>query len=138
MSFRIDFKTKHLGILALAVGSFAIGTAEFVAMGLQPEMARSSHVSIATAGQYISSYALGVVIGAPILAIVTAKLPHKAVLIGLMLCYALANIVSSFFSVFNVLVILRFISGLPHGIYFGIATMVASSMVERNERSKAV
>ncbi|WP_438722111.1 MFS transporter [Bartonella rochalimae] len=138
MSFRIDFKTKHLGILALAVGSFAIGTAEFVAMGLQPEMARSSHVSIATAGQYISSYALGVVIGAPILAIVTAKLPHKAVLIGLMFCYALANIISSFFSVFNVLVILRFISGLPHGIYFGIATMVASSMVERNERSKAV
>ncbi|ATO57461.1 MFS transporter [Bartonella sp. 1-1C] len=138
MSFRIDFKTKYLGILALAVGSFAIGTSEFVAMGLQPEMAHSSHVSIATAGQYISSYALGVVVGAPILAIVTAKLPHKAVLIGLMFCYALANIVSSFCSVFNVLVILRFISGLPHGIYFGIATMVASSMVERSERSKAV
>ncbi|WP_407966179.1 MFS transporter [Bartonella sp. C271] len=138
MSFRIDFKTKHLGILALAVGSFAIGTAEFVAMGLQPEMANSSHISIAIAGQYISSYALGVVIGAPILAVVTAKLPHKAVLIGLMFCYALANIVSAFFSDFNVLVILRFISGLPHGIYFGIATMVASCMVERNERSKAV
>ncbi|CBI76343.1 transport transmembrane protein [Bartonella clarridgeiae 73] len=138
MSFRIDFKIQHLGILALAVGSFAIGTAEFVAMGLQPEMAHSSHVSISTAGQYISSYALGVVLGAPILAVVTAKLSYKAVLIGLMFCYALANIASTFFSDFNVLVILRFISGFPHGIYFGIATVVASSMVEKNERSKAV
>ncbi|WP_194284805.1 MFS transporter [Bartonella sp. JB63] len=138
MSCRIDFKTQRLGILALAVGSFAIGTAEFVAIGLQPEMAHSSHVSISIAGQYISSYALGVVIGAPILAVVTTKLPYKAVLIGLMFFYALANIASAFFSDFNLLVILRFISGLPHGIYFGIATMVASSMVERNEQAKAV
>ncbi|MCZ2204367.1 MFS transporter [Bartonella sp. A5(2022)] len=138
VSSNIDIKARRLGILALAVGSFAIGTAEFVAMGLQPEMAHSSCVSIATAGQYISSYALGVVVGAPILAVATAKLSHKAVLIGLMFCYAFANIASAFFSDFNMLVILRFISGLPHGIYFGIATMVASSMVETRERSKAV
>ncbi len=137
-SCEIDSRTRHLAILTLAVGSFAIGTAEFVAMGLQPEMARSSHVDIPTAGQYISAYALGVVIGAPLLAVATAKLLRKTVLIGLMFFYALANIASAFFSDFSVLVALRFISGLPHGIYFGLATMVASSMVEINKRPKAV
>lgn len=134
----INSRTRRLTILAFAVGSFAIGTAEFVAMGLQPEMARSSYVDIPTAGQYISAYALGVVIGAPLLAVATAKLPRKAVLIGLMFFYALANIASAFFSDFGILVTLRFISGLPHGVYFGLATMVAASMVEMNERSKAV
>ncbi|MET3559930.1 DHA1 family inner membrane transport protein [Bartonella japonica] len=134
----INSKTRRLTILAFAVGSFAIGTAEFVAMGLQPEMAQSSYVDIPTAGQYISAYALGVVIGAPLLAVGTAKLSRKAVLIGLMFFYALANIASAFFSDFGILVILRFISGLPHGIYFGLATLVAASMVEMNERSKAV
>lgn len=137
-SFKIDSRTRRLAILALAVGSFAIGTAEFVAMGLQPEMARSSSVDIPTAGQYISAYALGVVIGAPLLAVATAKLSRKIVLIGLMFFYALANIASACFSDFNILVVLRFVSGLPHGIYFGLATMVASSMVEMKERSKAV
>ncbi|EJF77080.1 Inner membrane transport protein ydhP [Candidatus Bartonella washoeensis] len=134
----IDLRTRRLAILALAVGSFAIGTAEFVAMGLQPEMARSSSVDIPTAGQYVSAYALGVVIGAPLLAVATAQLSRKTVLIGLMSFYAFANIASAFFANFSMLVALRFISGLPHGIYFGLATMVASSMAEMNERSKAV
>lgn len=137
-ALEIDSKIRCLAILALAVGSFAIGTAEFVAMGLLPEMARSSSVDIPTAGQYISAYALGVVIGAPLLAIVTAQFSRKTVLIGLMFFYALANIASAFFSDFSILVALRFLSGLPHGIYFGLAAMVASSMVEMNERSKAV
>ncbi|GAA4661856.1 MFS transporter [Bartonella pachyuromydis] len=134
----INSRTRCLAIFALAVGSFAIGTAEFVAMGLQPEMARSSSVDIPTAGQYISAYALGVVIGAPLLAVTTAAFSRKIVLVGLMLFYALANIVSALFSDFSILVMLRFISGLPHGIYFGLATLVAASMVETGERSKAV
>ncbi|MET3590091.1 DHA1 family inner membrane transport protein [Bartonella silvatica] len=133
-----DSRTRRLAILALGVGSFAIGTAEFVAMGLQPEMARSSYVDIPTAGQYVSAYALGVMIGAPLLAIITAKLSRKLVLIGLMFFYALANIITAFFSDFSILVVLRFMSGLPHGIYFGLATMVAASMVEIKTRSKAV
>ncbi|EJF80933.1 MFS transporter [Bartonella doshiae] len=137
-SFETDSRTRRLAILALAVGSFAIGTAEFVAMGLQPEMAQSSYVDIPTAGQYVSAYAFGVVVGAPLLAVATARLPRKIVLIGLMFFYALANIASAFFSDFSILVALRFISGLPHGIYFGLATMVASSMVKMKERSKAV
>ncbi len=134
----IDVRTRRLAILALAVGSFAIGTAEFVAMGLQPEIARSSSVDIPTAGQYVSAYALGVVIGAPLLAVATAQFSRKTVLIGLMFFYALANIASAFFADFSILVALRFLSGLPHGIYFGLATMVAASMVEMNQRSKAV
>ncbi|WP_175868339.1 MFS transporter [Bartonella gabonensis] len=138
LALEIDSKIRCLAILALAVGSFAIGTAEFVAMGLLPEMARSSYVDIPTAGQYISAYALGVVIGAPFLAVATAQFARKTVLIGLMFFYALANIASAFFSNFSILVALRFLSGLPHGIYFGLATMVAASMVKMNERSKAV
>ncbi len=138
LPFGIDPKVQRWAVFSLAVGGFAIGTAEFGAMGLQPEMAQSSHVDIPTAGQYISAYALGVVVGAPLLAVTTAKLPHKIVLIGLMFFYALANIASAFFSDFKMLVVLRFLSGLPHGIYFGLAAMVASSMVEINDRSKAV
>ncbi|WP_371875520.1 MFS transporter [Bartonella raoultii] len=135
---RSDFRIRYLAILALSVGSFAIGTAEFVAMGLQPEMAQSSRIDIPTAGQYVSAYALGVVLGAPLLAVGTAHLSRKTVLIGLMFFYALANISSAFFTDFSILVVLRFISGLPHGIYFGLAAMVASAMVEVHERSKAV
>ncbi|WP_142416847.1 MFS transporter [Bartonella massiliensis] len=138
LALEIDSRIRRLAILALAVGSFAIGTAEFVAMGLLPEMARSSYVDIPTAGQYISAYACGVVIGAPLLAVATAQISRKIVLIGLMFFYALANIASAFFSDFSILVALRFLSGLPHGIYFGLAALVASSMVEINERSKAV
>lgn len=97
LASEIDVRTRRLAILALAVGSFAIGTAEFVAMGLQPEMARNSSVDIPTAGQYISAYALGVVIGAPVLAVATAPFSRKTALIGLMFFYALANIATAFF-----------------------------------------
>ncbi len=134
----IDAKTRRLSILALAVGSFAIGTSEFVSMGLQPEMAASSGVDIPTAGQYISAYALGVVVGAPVLAVATAKFPRKYVLVALMLFYAFSNILSACVTGFHSLVSLRFMSGLPHGIYFGVASIAASSMVEMKYRPKAV
>lgn len=134
----IDAKTRRLSILALAVGSFAIGTSEFVSMGLQPEMAKSSGVDIPTAGQYISAYALGVVVGAPVLAVATAKFPRKYVLVALMLFYAFSNILSACVTDFHSLVGLRFMSGLPHGIYFGVASIAASSMVEMKYRPKAV
>ncbi|MHC5308086.1 MFS transporter [Bartonella sp. LJL80] len=134
----VDAKARRIGILALAVGSFAIGTAEFVAMGLQPEMAQSSGVDIPTAGQYISAYALGVVVGAPVLAVATAKFPRKYVLIALMIFYAFSNIASACVTSFDALVGLRFMSGLPHGIYFGVAAIAASSMVEMKQRPKAI
>lgn len=134
----IDAKKRRMSILALAVGAFAIGTSEFVSMGLQPEMAKSSGVDIPTAGQYISAYAMGVVVGAPVLAVATAKFPRKYVLIALMLFYAFSNIASACVTSFHALVGLRFMSGLPHGIYFGVAAIAASSMVEMKNRPKAV
>ncbi|EJF88920.1 MFS transporter [Bartonella tamiae] len=134
----IDPRSRRIAMFALAVGGFSIGTAEFVAMGLQPEMAVSTNVDIPTAGQYISAYALGVVVGAPVLAVATAKLSRKFVLIALMLCYALFNAASAFATNFDALVTLRFISGLPHGIYFGVAAIAAASMVEVKQRAKAV
>lgn len=133
-----DAKTRRLSIFALAIGSFAIGSSEFVSMGLQPEMAASSGVDIPTAGQYISAYALGVVFGAPVLAVATAKFPRKYVLVALMLFYAFSNISSAFATNFHALVGLRFMSGLPHGIYFGVAAIAASAMVESKHRPAAV
>ena len=134
----VNARTRRISILALAVGAFAIGTSEFVSMGLQPEMAKSSGVDIPTAGQYISAYAMGVVVGAPVLAVATAKFPRKYVLIALMLFYAFANIASACVTSFHALVGLRFMSGLPHGIYFGVASIAASSMVEMKNRPKAI
>lgn len=133
-----DAKIRRLSIFALAIGSFAIGSSEFVSMGLQPEMAASSGVDIPTAGQYISAYALGVVFGAPVLAVATAKFPRKYVLVALMLFYAFSNISSAFATNFHALVGLRFMSGLPHGIYFGVAAIAASAMVESKHRPAAV
>ncbi|MCT6887870.1 MAG: MFS transporter, partial [Bartonella apis] len=100
----VNARTRRMSILALAVGAFAIGTSEFVSMGLQPEMAKSSGVDIPTAGQYISAYAMGVVVGAPVLAVATAKFPRKYVLIALMLFYAFANIASACVTSFHALV----------------------------------
>lgn len=97
LALEIDSRIRRLAILALAVGSFAIGTAEFVAMGLLPEMARSSYVDIPTAGQYISAYALGVVVGAPLLAVATAQFSRKTVLIGLMFFLCLSKYCEFFF-----------------------------------------
>lgn len=134
----VDKKTRILTQFALAVGAFAIGTAEFVSMGLLPEMAKATQVDIPTAGHYISSYALGVVVGAPVLAVATAKIPRKVIIIALMLFYTLANILSGFAGQYNSLMIMRFLSGLPHGIFFGVASVAVSAMVSSRERPKAI
>src|SRR5436190_17538087 len=85
-----------LALLALAVGAFGIGTTEFVIMGLLPEVADDLHVSIPTAGHLVSAYALGVVIGAPLLAAVTARMSRRTVLIGLMALFVAGNALSAF------------------------------------------
>lgn len=133
-----DDKTRHLSQLAFAMGGFSIGTAEFVIMGLLPEVAEATHVDISTAGHYISFYACGVVVGAPLLAILTAKVPRKLLLMLFMLYYGLANILSGFVSTYDQFSMLRFFSGLPHGIYFGVAAIAAASMVEARRRPQAI
>lgn len=125
-------------ILALAVGGFCIGTTEFVAMGLIQEISHNLHVSIPVAGHFISAYALGVTIGAPIIAILAAKVPRKTLLIGLMFFYGIANGVTALAHTYESMLISRFIAGLPHGAYFGIAALVVAEFAGKQKRASAV
>ena len=115
--------------IALAIGGFALGTGEFASMGLLPNVARDIQVSIPVAGYMISAYALGVVIGAPVLAAIFARAPRRAMLIGLMLLFALGNVASAIANDYGTVIAARFLAGLPHGAYFGIASLVAASLV---------
>lgn len=123
---------------AMALGSFAIGTGEFAIMGLMPDIASNLNLSEPQVGHAISAYALGVMVGAPTLAILGAKVLRKHMLLMLMALYALGNLATAFAPSFGGLIAFRFISGLPHGAYFGIAAVVASSMVPNNQRAGAV
>lgn len=123
---------------ALALGGFAIGTTEFVIMGLINVVAQDLGVATEDVGYAISSYALGVVVGAPLLALLGARLPRKTLLIGLMLLFAVGNIASALATRFDLFVLLRFIAGLPHGAYFGIAALVAANAVLPDQRARAV
>jgi DHA1 family inner membrane transport protein len=128
----------RLAVFALAVGGFAIGTTEFVTMGLLPQIAEGVDVSIPVAGQVISAYALGVVVGAPLIAVFGAKLPRRALLVWLMVAYAVFNALSAVATSFGVLFAARFLDGLPHGAYFGVASLVAASMAAPERRGRAV
>ncbi len=124
-------------LTSLAVGGFAIGTTEFVTMGLLPDIARGLDVSIPAAGRVISAYALGVVVGAPLLAILTARIARTRLLMVLMAAFALGNVASALAPSYGALVVARFLSGVPHGAYFGIASLVAVSMVDPGRRGRA-
>ena len=125
-------------ILALAIGGFCIGTTEFVAMGLIQEIAKDLQVSIPDAGYFISAYALGVVIGAPIIAITCAQIPRKKLLQLLMLFYGIANTLTALADTPETVLLSRFIAGLPHGAYFGIGALVATELANPNRRSTAI
>ena len=125
-------------VVALGVGGFAIGTGEFVIMGLLPEVARNLGVSIPEAGHVISAYALGVVIGAPVLAVLAAGWHRRTLLIALMGAYALGNFASAMAPGYLSLNGLRFLSGLPHGTYFGVAALVAAALAPTGQRARAV
>src|ERR1700754_438180 len=129
---------RWLAVLALAFGGFGIGTTEFVAMGLLPDIASSFSISEPTAGHVISAYALGVVVGAPLIAALTARMPRKTVLLGLMAVFTVSNLASMFASSYGMLIVARFIAGLPHGAFFGVAAMVASFLMGPRNRAKAV
>jgi DHA1 family inner membrane transport protein len=124
--------------LALAVGSFGIGTGEFAIMGLLPEVARDIGVSIPQAGHVISTYAIGVVVGAPVLAVLTAGWRQRSLLVALMLFFACGNFASAMAPSYGPLAMLRLIAGLPHGTYFGVAALVAASLAPPGKRAQAV
>ena len=121
-----DPAVRWLAVLALALGGFAIGTTEFVAMGLLPDIASSLGITEPTAGHVISAYAMGVVIGAPVIAALAARVPRKALLLTLMAVFTLGNLASVLAPSYGTLMIARFVAGLPHGAYFGIAALAAT------------
>ncbi len=125
-------------LLALGVGGFSIGTGEFVIMGLLPDAAQDLGVSIPHAGHLISAYALGVVIGAPVLAVLGARLQRRALLMALMLLYVIGNFASAIAPDYATMVLMRFFSGLPHGTYFGVAALVAAQLAPPGRRAQAV
>jgi DHA1 family inner membrane transport protein len=127
-----------LAILALAVGGFTIGTTEFMTMGILPEIADGVDVSVPAAGHVISAYALGVVVGVPFLAFFGAALPRRAMLVGLMGAYAIFNLLSAVAPNYEILTAARFLDGLPHGAFFGVASLVAASLVSPERRGRAV
>jgi len=127
-----------VALLALALSAFAIGTTEFVIMGLLPNVAGDLNVSIPSAGWLISGYALGVAIGAPIMAVLTAKLPRKNTLLLLMGIFIFGNVMCALSYSYGFLMLARVITALCHGAFFGIGAVVAASLVAPNRRASAV
>ena len=124
--------------LALAIGGLAIGTGEFASMTILPVVAGDLHTSLPDMGHMISAYALGVVFGAPLIAIFLARMPRKAMLMLLMSLYAVGNLLSAAAPGYNGLLLARFIAGIPHGAYFGVAALVAAAMAVPEKRAQAV
>ena len=131
----VNFK---LVLLALAMGGFAIGTTEFAAMSLLPYFSVGLRIDEPTAGHVISAYALGVVVGAPILAVFFARMSRRTLAMGLMAVFAVANVLSALSPSYHWMLLFRFMSGLPHGAYFGVAALMAASLVPMNRRAWAV
>ncbi len=127
-----------LALYALTAGAFGIGVTEFVIMGLLPQVAADIHVSIATAGLLISGYALGVVIGAPVLTILTGTLPRKTVLIALMVIFILGNAICALAPSYDILMVARVVTALAHGTFFGVGSVVATKMVAPDKRASAI
>lgn len=125
-------------MLALALGAFGIGTTEFVSMGLLPMIADDYAITEDKAGHIISAYALGVVVGAPLITAVTGLMPRRRLLIILMAAFTLGNFLSVVATNYPVLMAARFIAGLPHGAYFSVAGLAGASMAEPGKRGKAV
>ena len=137
----------RFALLALALGGFGIGCTEFVAMGLLPDIARdllpqlfagSPTAANAQAGWLISAYALGVVVGAPTIAAFAARLPRKQLLLWLLVAFTLGTVASALAPTFPLVLLARFVSALPHGAYFGIASLVAASLMGPGKRGRGV
>ncbi|MEU5021292.1 MFS transporter [Streptomyces angustmyceticus] len=127
-----------LALLALAISAFGIGTTEFVMMGLLPNVADDLGTSVPTAGYLVSAYALGVVIGAPLLTALGSRIPRKRMLVGLMAVFTVGNLASALAPTFGLLVAGRLLAGLPHGAFFGVGAVVAARLVREGRQARAV
>ena len=133
----IGLNPRQIGLIlfALTLGGFAIGTGEFASMGLMPNMVASLGVTEPQVGDLISAYALGVVVGAPLLAILGAGWKRKTLLLSLMGFYVLGNLASALGPGYHDLLLFRFIAGLPHGAYFGVAALTAVAISPPHRRT---
>ncbi|MFL6158375.1 MAG: MFS transporter [Marmoricola sp.] len=133
-------RAPHVGlaITALALGGFAIGTTEFVTMGLLPEIAHGIGSSIPRTGHIISAYALGVVVGAPVIVSLGARLPRRGLAVALVLALGLGNAATALAHGYTQVMLARFLAGLPHGAYFGVASLIAASLVPAERKGRAV
>ena len=125
-------------LIALAISAFGIGTTEFIMMGLLPEIAAAFHVSIPTAGDLISGYALGVVVGAPLLTAAGSRFSRRTVLLALMALFTVGNLLASVAPSYATLLAARVLTGLPHGALFGVGSVVAAGLVPAGRRAKAI
>jgi MFS transporter, DHA1 family, inner membrane transport protein len=136
--FRMDPHMMSLPLFALAVAAFGIGTTEFVIMGLLPNVAHDLGVSIPAAGMLVTGYALGVTIGAPIVAIVTANMPRRTALLSLMGLFIVGNVLCALSPNYAVLMMARVVTAFCHGAFFGIGSVVAAGLVAPNRRAQAI
>ncbi len=127
-----------LALLALALGGFAIGTTEFVTMGLLPDVSASIDKDIPTTGHIITAYAIGVVVGAPLIVSLGARLPKRGLLLWLLGAIGLGNALTAIADGYVPVLLARFVAGLPHGAYFGVASLVAASLVPPGRRGRAI
>ncbi|MDN7490059.1 MFS transporter [Burkholderia sp. AU45274] len=125
-------------LLALAISAFAIGTTEFIIMGLLPEVARDLAVSLPSAGLLVTGYALGVAAGAPLLAVLTSRMPRKAALQWLMAIFIIGNVLCATASGYAMLMVARVVTSFAHGSFFGIGAVVAASLVPADKRASAI
>lgn len=125
-------------LIALAIGGFGIGMTEFVIMGILPDVAGALQITIPQAGHFISAYALGVVVGAPLLTVFGSKFPAHRILLLLMVWFTIFNTLSAFSNSYELLLVMRFLSGLPHGAFFGIGAVVAAKLAKPGKSAQAI
>ncbi len=131
-------RKNQLGLLALAVGAFGIGVTEFAPMGLLPVIARDLQVSIPAAGLLISAYALGVMIGAPLMTLTTGRVPRRTLLIGLAGIFTAGNLLAAVSDSYAMLLVARVLTSFNHGAFFGVGSVVAAGLVAPERRASAV
>jgi DHA1 family inner membrane transport protein len=133
-----NVQSVRIALLVLALGAFALGTGEFSVMGLLPEVAGDLQVSIPEAGYLVSAYAIGVVVGVPLLIAAATRLPRRRALIVMIGLYGVAHLLTAVAPDYHLVLLGRFLSGLPHGAYFGIAAIVAGSLAQPDRRARAM
>lgn len=138
MKYRTLSNTLHPALWALTISAFAIGTTEFVAVGILPTIAQSLGVSVAASGALVSIYAMGVAIGGPLLTILTGKVPRKPLLAGLMMLFIAGHIASALATGFPMLLIARFLSGFAHATFFGVGATIAATVVPPDKKATAI